>query len=201
MARLFDDANTDYLSRTDILDLTDYPFSMACWFNSDVALNQTLMCFGSSGASQDYQEMRLRDPADSDVIMLTRTGTIAIATTSAQWSINTLHHACGVVAASNSRAVYLDGGNKGTNISNRLFSGDYDRTRIGVLNIGATLSQYMSGMIAEAGIWNVALTDAEVAVLAAGYSPLFVRPQNLVAYWPLVRGLTDPVGRYDMGFS
>jgi hypothetical protein len=57
----------------------------------------------------------------------------------------------------------------------------------------------MSGSIAEAAIWNVALTDAKVAILAAGFSPLFVDPQSLVAYWPLVRDTDDDVvGGYDM---
>ena len=36
-------------------------------------------------------------------------------------------------------------------------------------------------------------------MLARGYSPLFVRPQNLVAYWPLIRDEDqDRVGGYDM---
>lgn len=34
--------------------------------------------------------------------------------------------------------------------------------------------------------WNVVLTDAEIVALAAGISPLFIRPQNLIAYSPPV---------------
>jgi len=52
--------------------------------------------------------------------------------------------------------------------------------------------------LAEAGLWDAALTDAEVAILGVGYSPLFVRPQSLVAYWPLVRDAKDRVGGYDL---
>ena len=52
----------------------------------------------------------------------------------------------------------------------------------------------MSGSIAEPAVWNVVLTDAEVAILGAGFSPLFVRPQNLVFYPDLIRGLNDKVG-------
>jgi hypothetical protein len=40
------------------------------------------------------------------------------------------------------------------------------------------------GQIAHPAIWNVALTDAEVAMLGAGISPLRVRPQSLVMYLP-----------------
>jgi hypothetical protein len=43
----------------------------------------------------------------------------------------------------------------------------------------------MNGRIAEAGIWNVALSDREVAALASGVHPARMRPDALVAYWPL----------------
>ena len=46
------------------------------------------------------------------------------------------------------------------------------------------------GRIAEIAIWDVILTATEAAVLGKGYSSLFVHPQNLVAYWPLIRGST-----------
>jgi hypothetical protein len=52
---------------------------------------------------------------------------------------------------------------------------------------------YFDGLIAEVGIWGAVLTDAEVASLAKGVSPLMVRPQSLVAYYPLYgRGSTEP---------
>ncbi len=62
--------------------------------------------------------------------------------------------------------------------------------------IGANLtgpSQYIDGTIAELGIWDVKLTDAEFLILANHYSPLFVRPQNLVSYWRLIRGIDDEI--------
>jgi hypothetical protein len=43
-------------------------------------------------------------------------------------------------------------------------------------------------------VWNAALTDAEVAILATGFSPKKVRPQSLVFYAPLVREVRDLVG-------
>lgn len=51
----------------------------------------------------------------------------------------------------------------------------------------------MEGDISEVGYWNVALTDADVAVLAKGVSPLLVRPEGLVAYWSLaaIKGKGD----------
>ncbi len=62
---------------------------------------------------------------------------------------------------------------------------------IGANSVGGT--QYWDGTIAELAIWDVKLTDAEHLILAARYSPLFVRPQNLVGYWRLIRGINDEI--------
>ena len=59
---------------------------------------------------------------------------------------------------------------------------------------GATKQNYCDGSLAEAAIWNAALSDAEVAALATGVSPLLVRPGSLVFYAPLARDLLDRVG-------
>ena len=52
----------------------------------------------------------------------------------------------------------------------------------------------MGGAIAEVGIWNAALTAAEVASLAKGMPCDKIRPQSLVFYAPLVRDLIDQKG-------
>ena len=49
-------------------------------------------------------------------------------------------------------------------------------------------------MIAEVGIWNAALSAAEIASLAKGMTCDKVRPQSLVFYAPLVRDLIDQKG-------
>ena len=50
---------------------------------------------------------------------------------------------------------------------------------------------YFGGSICEVGYWDVALTDDEVLLLSRGFSPTFVRPANLIAYYPLL-GRTSP---------
>jgi hypothetical protein len=57
-------------------------------------------------------------------------------------------------------------------------------TRVGVNLAGRSK---FTGSVAEAALWNAAPSDAEIAVLAASFSLLFVKPGNLVAYWPLIR--------------
>jgi len=198
MARLFDDASSEYLGIASAV-ISGPPFTMACWgWTDDLTAQRALMfCGYSSYADQHYTlELRGQDAGDP-ITGWARAGNDARAATTAGPSASAWFHAAYVESAVDSRAVYLDGANKGTNATSSTPTAP-DATAIG-RNSDSTPGQYWSGYVAEAGIWNVALTDAEVASLAAGYSPLFVRPQSLVAYWPLIRDEDqDRVGGYDM---
>jgi len=197
MARLFDDAASQYLEYGGAV-VTDYPFSVAIWFYSDSTAKQTLFWVGDKDAPDNYFEMQLSGETSGTVAATARGNDIEQhANTSSTYSTNTWHHTAAVFTDATDRAAFLDGGNKGTDNVDTTPSG-LDRSTIG-RSADSTPSDYMSGRIAEVGVWNVALTDAEVAILARGYSPLFVRPQNLVAYWPLIRDEDqDRVGGYDM---
>ena len=74
---------------------------------------------------------------------------------------------------------------KGTDNTSASPSGT-DRVTLGRLG-DSSPSWHFSGSLAEVGIWDVALTDAEIAALAAGLPPnrLVARRGNLVAYYPL----------------
>jgi hypothetical protein len=97
--------------------------------------------------------------------------------------------------------VWLDGGSEG------VASGTKSPSGIGHVSIGATTDlspgNYMDGRIAEAAVWDAELNAAEIAILAKSFSPLFVRPQSLVMYWPLIRESypdnedIDKAGGYD----
>jgi len=47
------------------------------------------------------------------------------------------------------------------------------------------------GLIAEVGIWNVVLSDAEVLSIAYRISCSLIRPGSLVFYAPLIRQILD----------
>ena len=129
-------------------------------------------------------------------------GTSGPADTTAAPPADTWFHFAGVWISSTSRAAYLNGGNKGTSSVNVTPTG-IDRVQFGARsrNGGASTDYGDFDGLGEIGLWNAALTDAEVAVLAKGVSPLMVRPQSLVAYWPLLGNQSpeiDLVGGYDM---
>lgn len=199
MARSFNDASNQYLE-VDSAVLTDEPITMACQFKSDDATTfQTLMSIADKDVNTKWHKLILRGDMTGDPIHAGSWdgATSGFAITTWPYAAHVWHHACGVFAADNDRRVYIDGGSKGTN-SNNVNVINLDTTAIGRL-CRSSGGQCMSGVIAEAAIWNVALTDDEVKSLSKGFTPLLVRPQNLVAYWPLIRTPDiDKVGGYDL---
>ena len=201
MARLFDDASTQFLTTSN--GIASIPFTMACWFKTDAdGVSQSLMSPTNTASANNYFRLDVRmDIAGDPVTITSIDGTVAEGgETTTGVTINTWNHACGVFASTTSRSVYLNGGSKATSTNFDSPSGQ-NRCDIGTVYTGGASYLHMSGSIAEAAMWGVALTDAEVAILALGYSPLLVRPQSLVAYWPLI-GRTSPeidlVGGYDL---
>lgn len=183
MARLFDNASSEYLSYAGTVYVTR-PFTMAAWFYADESLETKMFAQGDTDQMQffglgvlntDYAQWHVRSG-----------GTSYAAESSNTFSINSWHHACGVETASDDRTVYLDGGNSGTN-SNTVNPTGIDNATIGALAASGTQVAHFSGRVAECGLWSVALTADEVTMLASGIRPIYVRPQNLVMYVPLWR--------------
>jgi len=56
---------------------------------------------------------------------------------------------------------------------------------------GASMINHFNGVMAETAIWNVLLTDNEIAMLSRGICPVRVRPANLYSYHPLY-GASSP---------
>ena len=198
MARLFDDGASEYLEVASAV-VTVVPVTLAAWFNADdLSATQDIMNINRSDVLGHCFRLLYALGTDSITAIAKDGAVTGRADSLAAPGVDTWHHAAGVFTNNAARAVFLDGGNKDTDATDTTPVG-LDRTTIGVFHNAGNLTGYMSGMIAEAGIWNAALTDAEVAILAAGYSPLLVRPQSLVAYWPLIRDTDDDiVGGYSM---
>ena len=191
MARDFDGTN-DKLSITTPM-VTAYPFTFSGWFNADNITNDGMIVaecdIATTGERWMLQTAGFSEPTDALRFMSTAGGTSVIAITSSGYSAGVWSHACGVGRSATSRDVYLNGGSKGSNATNSTPAG-LDNTTIGV-RTHTSDGVRMAGLIAEVAIWSTDLSDAEVAILADGYSALFVQPASLVAYWPII-GRTSP---------
>jgi hypothetical protein len=199
MARSFVASSSQYLLRGELVR-DSYPLTLACWFRSTNAdAWQSLISLSDSSSGNHYINLEIRgDLVDQVRIIVRDAAGYEYANSTSGYSANTWHHACGVAASSTDRRAFIDGGSKGTNSDAKSFPSYVSRTGIGAL-VRSIISACMDGHIAEAAVWGAALTDAEVAILAEGYSPPFVRRQSLIAYWPLIRDVDiDIAGGYHL---
>ncbi len=192
MSRDFN-GSTDYIEVGSAV-VTAAPLSMACWFNGDSAAT-SMALLGTSTAGNPLEARinlaAMANAAGQKLRMTTHDGTTGdILETTAAWSVGAWEHACGVWTSSTSRKVFLNGGNSATSTAS-VVPVLPDRTNIGARHNVSGRGSFFDGLIAEAAIWNAALTDDEVLSLARGFSPKSIRPQSLVLYCPLVRDVVD----------
>ena len=120
-------------------------------------------------------------------------GTAANATTTTTITDTNWHSVVGEITAANARQVWLDNGGNGSS-STSLTPGTLTKTTAGAYDNGGTLGGNVAHELADIAVWSVTLTSDERASLAAGVSPLLIRPDKLEIYLPLMRGGNDYMG-------
>lgn len=174
------------------------PVTLAAWFlPSNTTSNGVLVGVSNNADANSGHRFTLSaagtisgDPIQA--ICQGGTSTPGIAQTTTGYAAGTWQHACGVFASSTSRTAYLNAGSSATNTQSVNPVG-LDQIKIG-MRFNITPGLFFDGLIAEVGIWNAAITVAEIASLAKGMTCDKIRPQNLVFYAPLVRDLNDRKG-------
>ena len=192
MAYDFNGTN-QYLS-TASSPVTAMPLTIACWHRpAQTATAKAILSISTTGGSGRFQISQLVSPAGTTASSAIDAGTAVDVVATKTLVANTWYHSAAVFASSTSRFAYIDGAetantssNVGPTAPNTILAG----SRISNQLFGA----YFDGDIAEVGIWNAALTAAEIASLADGMTCDKVRPQSLVFYAPLVRNLQDVKG-------
>jgi hypothetical protein len=186
MARQFAATSSQYLSVASA-PAAEVPLTIACWAKPANTNVMTLVSISNGTSADRFQIVLNSQQVRAGAI---GTGLAGIASTSGAFSVNTWFHAAGVFESNSARTAYRDGGNTGTNNLNRqpinmLF------TTIGGNFFNDSVGSFCSAEIAEAGIWNAALSPDEIASLAKGVTCDKIRPESLVFYAPLVRDLVD----------
>jgi len=191
MAFSFLATNSRYLRAN--APLTGNPMTIGFWFRSN-GLNGCGVSIGKEGSTQRHNVFILPQnglvvnagSADSGSTAASVNSTTTF--TNGQWS-----HAGAVYASNSSRTAYCNGGGAATNTTTLSTTPGFVDLFVGT-RPAPTIGGFFTGDIAEVGIWNVALTAAEIASLAKGMTCDKIRPQNLVFYAPLVRDLQDQKG-------
>ena len=170
------------------------PITLACWFRADdVTANHCLFELANSAGGNGFRLLAAGaiagDPIFADYLVISGTN----AQTTAGYTAGTFHHAAATFPNNTTVTAYLDGGNSATSTGSAL-NPSPTRINIGARFFTSSPGLFFDGLIAEVGIWNAALTAAEIASLAKGMTCDKVRPQSLVFYAPLVRDLINQKG-------
>jgi hypothetical protein len=190
MAYNFTAANSRYLL-CNSAPVIAAPLTIACWFRTSNN-NQAIVSIGKNAGIARFQ-LQTNTGTGIRTFTANESGAFdSLDNNSKNVTTNSWFHSAVSHSAANSRILYVNGENPVTGTTNIIMS-SLDRTLIAA-RINNTVGGYFSGDIAEVGIWNAALTAAEIASLAKGMTCDKVRPQSLVFYAPLVRDLIDAKG-------
>ena len=168
--------------------LSAAPQSMACWSNVSVT-GDFAMVSQDANVNNSRFGLVVGTSGTAKVSMNTREG----ATNISAYAADTVpssgwFHMAGVRASSTSSFAYTNG-KQGTEVTAAVTPTNVDKLVIGILTQFNT-SEY-TGDIFWPCFWNVALSQAEVAALAARTPPWEIRPESIVAM-PNLDTLYDP---------
>ena len=180
--------------------LSSFPCTVAAWvYPTDTRDNDwNILQIQDDASSSNYMRLNLSENIDAGVVGRIQIfvnpaaggGSNSIAFSTAQVTYNAWNHAAATVTDASNRAAFLNGGNKGTSTAT-----PYDLTwaNLDSISIGSerdsTPDDGWDGNLAHVAVWNVVLSDAEIALLAKGYPHYMMRPGNLKFYAPLYTAL------------
>lgn len=199
MAYEFNNANSRFLS-TASAPASGSPMTLACWVYPTATQNdRAAFSVSVNGGTHRNVIQHNTGSFTGPQMAAVAAGGSALGTTGSsssyggetpqdQWS-----HVAGVFTSSTSRTIYVGGISRATNTTDIGSQNTFTEVLIGARR-NTTVGLHYTGNLAECGVWNVALTEAEIASLAKGMTCDKVRPQSLVFYAPLVRSLQDVKG-------
>ena len=195
-----DSGTDDYLSKSvAIFSGHTYPLAFTAWVRPDDRGSENAVASDSGNGSS--KQIRLGTVSGGKFQMGMRGGT---ATSSVHYDNGntTWFHLTGLFIASNDYKLYVNGSHDGSGTTNAPISDFADSTTFyigtGVSSGTNIASKTWEGGIAEVAAYSVVLADKDIASLAAGFSPVMVRPDRLIGYWPLGGGhfpaTVNPIG-------
>jgi hypothetical protein len=191
MARRLRSADSQYMETVGA-PVTAVPITLACGFIANNITASTILLNIGDGNTSRLDLIAGGGVAGDPIVAqtITAAGGASNAASTTGYRAGIWHYGHAVFAAANDRRAFLNGGGKGTQTTSRVLSTP-DRVLIGSrYSGGGVLGSFHDGILAEAAIWNVALSDAEVAysnwLFTQGRSQREVRgDSSLVWYAPL----------------
>jgi len=171
--------------------ITSVPVTLSAWIRRDAIATGTRSIFVLT-ANNDELNIRLTSSNTSQAIMFfANYSGFAAASNGNIIAASAWTHVAARYSLSGSRltiSVYVNGV-KGTDGSSAVTFSQGAFVAMQIASYGGT--SVFGGDIADAGVWNTALSDTEIVSLSQGISCRCVKPQSLMFYAPLIRNPND----------
>lgn len=200
MAREFADDASDRLVNSNAV-LTTGPCTLSAWIYPDTTTQQGWINIHESGTAI-VTGFRLTTQSGFVLAVQVDDGHGGANAIKSGLGTGSWQHCAAQFISTTSRYAWLDGSKGSEHTGTEDWPTEQHQTSIGAWE-DTVWNGEADGRIAEAAVWSVALSDAEIVSLSQGASPMMVRPQSLAAYWPLHEGSgaggeKDWVGGFDL---
>jgi hypothetical protein len=187
MAYAFVPASSQHISGT-LASGFAFPLTLSALFRStDIAAVRTVISIAETATNARFVAFADGASGGDPIQFATNINNPAFSTTG--FSNGIWDMCAGIARGLTDKSAYINGGNRGNDTTAN------PTATLNTVGIGARFNSsfgvFFQGDIAEAAIWNVDLTDAEIASLGKGFKPLRIRPQSLRFYAPIVRNIQD----------
>lgn len=185
MARTLSSASSNRWLGTNLLRLAE-PLTLAGWCRRNGTLNAvggTLIALDTAAGSSRWQ-ITANSTFNAVALSCNSAGTAASSISSGALADLTWGHIGGVFASPASRQSYLNGVGSAVETTSITVT-QPDSIRLGARAFSGAEGIYWNGDLAHLAIWSAALSPTEMQMLYAGVSPLLIRRNALLGYWPL----------------
>jgi hypothetical protein len=173
--------------------ITGHPLSWSGWFYfNSLSRFDTLLVIRSSSTFVGFD---LRKQTSNKVDANIYNGSDIFARSTSDMTAGTWIHIGAVYASTTSRKIYINGTLEATSTTSAGVDGGANRIVLGAFVGGGGP---LSGRIAQVGMWNSALSDANMVSLAGGALPSAIAAANLQNYYKLVSDGTDTQGNNNL---
>jgi hypothetical protein len=181
MARNFVRVSTQHLEYAGTVS-GGMPLTLVARFKLDATGQRQVICAEGHSASAIVTLIQV-EATDKLAIFAQGAGGFASQAGTTTLSSGVWYHVAGVFV-DGAIVLYLNGAVEITDGSTVGAAG-MDRMNVGTRVYSGAAADYLDGDVAEVATYSGGLTIADAAQLATGACPPLVRPESLIAYWPL----------------
>ena len=188
MARLLDDGNSEYFLVSSFTGVSSEPYALVGFFLDDSTAINDRSGFELHDSSQADRFGRIgRNSSGTSTRAVNRWDTGApTGATAGNITQNEYFNLAGEFNSATSRFAVFNGSKGAEVTTNNGSAVGVDGLAIGREYNNDTGADFWSGGVAELAVYKAALDDAQYIILSLGFSALFVRPADLVTYFPMI---------------